>query len=336
MACSKSFAIGPTEDPMPLDDAVVIADTIYGTMGPYVMKFNGSTGALISSVRVAAPMVGPCRITQLGGILYVATWNNPAADIDPAAFPADWFFGRGIAPVNPTTMAVGAFIEMAQLANFSVCSWDEPMRNIRCLLGSGSYLYVVYGSASSNMVRLNPVTLAHVNSCAYDGSGLTESLIETIAADATHLYMPDPDNRRFQQFLISSFTDAGSANTRDTSPAIGLNQIRSVATTAANTVYGVCGNSANLVKYVFPSPGTSTIFNLATVQAGVRPFRLRYNSNDGLLYIPCQGQDGVIVWNPATNTGIWKSGFVSPIDCVFTASKKWAIQNSSKGVLEIT
>lgn len=321
---------------MPLDDAVVISDTIYGTMGPYVMKINGTTGKLIASARVYAPMVGPCRITSLGGLLYVATWNNPAADIDPAAFPADWFFGRGIAPVNPTTLAVGTFIEMAQLANFSVCSWDVPMTNISCLLGVGSYLYIVYGVTARNMVRLNPLTLAHVNTCAYTGSTETESLTQSIDANATYLYMPSPDNRRFVQFDLSTFTDAGPANTRDNSPAIGVNQIRAVATTALNTVYGVCGNSANLIKFVFPSPGTSTVFNLATIQAGVRPFRLRYNPFDGLLYIPCQNQDCVIVWNPASDTGILKSSIISPIDVCFTSTKKWAVCNGPTGLIEIT
>lgn len=319
---------------MPLDDCTVIGDTLYGTMGPYVMKINGTTGKLIASARVCTPMIGPCRITQLGGTLYVSTWNNRATDLFPVAYPANWFFNKAIWPVNPTTLAVGTGIELAQLAGLAACGWSEPMYNIHTLRGIGAYIYVVHGnSVSSNMCRVNPSTLAHSNFCAFNQSGLNPSVIENLDDDGTYLYMGDPDNTGVLQFEIVTLADGSAVNTNDFVNTAS-NQVRAVAITSGTTVYGVCG-TATLCKVTFPSPGTSSTFNLATIQAGVRPFRIRYNSNDGLLYIPCQGQDGVIVWNPATDTGVFKSGIISPIDACFTTTKKWAICNSSVGVQEI-
>ena len=309
---------------MPLDDAVVYNDDVYGMMGPYVMHFDGATGALIASARVSAPLLGDCRITELGGILYVSTWNNPA--VPDYNFTGSIAGQNGLFPVNPVTLAVGTMLDLNLIYSIETPATQPLIQGPRFILGSGTYLYTtIFVSGGVNTIRINPLNTAD-RSLLTALPGTSFSATQQFAIDAAggKIYVPLRDD--IQQENL----DGTGNSTVDTGTDMNI----AVAFDPASTsTYSVSG-SATLNKIVW-GPNTVSTFNLATIQANAKPFRIKYNPNDGLIYIPCQSQDCVIVWNPATDTGTVQTGFISPIDCVFTSTKKWAVCNGVTPLQEI-
>lgn len=303
---------------MPLDDAVVFSDNVYGTMGPYVLKFDGDTGSLLESVRVTAPMMGPCRITLLNNSLYVACWNNPASP-----YASDVGTLRGIFPVDPTTMAVGAIIDVTDIYNSAVAG---PMASgPQHLLGINPYLYVAYGvEGGYDSFFINPLNVAD-RSTFTAGMDELDYIPQSFATDGTNIYQSGSD--RVRQYTLDFVTSDNVLT--------GANTAIALAWSAANSrIYAVCG-TATMLKLGWGPDSISTL-NLAAVQANVKPFRIRYNSADARLYIPCQNENGIIRWNPASDTGEWLDGFESPIDVVFTSTKIWAVQNGITPLAEVT
>jgi hypothetical protein len=281
---------------MPLDDAVVYNDKVYGTMGPYVMRFHGTTGALEASARVAAPMLGECRITSLGTSLYVSTWNNPA--VPNFNFTGSIIGQNGIYPVDPTTLAAGTMIDLNQIYAISSPGSEPLTQGPRFILGFGTYLYVtIFTPTALQTIRINPINTADRSLLtALPGSTFSATQQFTIDSVASKIYVPLRDD------IHQENLDGTGNNTVDTGTDMNI----AVAfDTASTSTYSVSG-SATLNKIVW-GPDTVSTHNLATVQANVKPFRIKFNSADGLLYIPCQSENGIIVWDPATDTGIWKS-----------------------------
>ena len=68
----------------------------------------------------------------------------------------------------------------------------------------------------------------------------------------------------------------------------------------------------------------------------IKPMRLRFRPSNGLLYIPCQDKDGIVVFDPVAESAVWKGGFDSPVDVVFTPTKAFAVQTGPIGLKEIT
>lgn len=324
MSCQKTLILAPAANPMPLDDAVVFNDKVYGMMGPYILRFAGDTGALEASARVAAPMLGDCRITELGGVIYVSTWNNPA--VPGFNFTGSIVGQNGIYPVDATTLAAGAMIDLNQIYAISSPGSNPLIQGPRFMLGHGAYLYVtIFTPSGVQTIRINPLNVAD-RSTLTALPGTTFSATQQFAIDTagSKIYVPLRDD--IQQENL----DGTGNNTVDTGTDMNI----AVAFDPASTsTYSVSG-SATLNKIVW-GPDTVSTFNLAALQAGVLPFRIKYNAGDGLIYIPCQSQDCVIVWNPATDTGTVQSEFTSPIDCVFTSTKKWAVCNGITPLQEI-
>lgn len=77
----------------------------------------------------------------------------------------------------------------------------------------------------------------------------------------------------------------------------------------------------------------------STVNTGRSTFNgvnIRRNSNDGLLYIAGGNDNTVCVLNPVTNAFTIKTGFDLPWDFVFTPTKKFAVQQGSTPLKEVT
>ncbi len=109
---------------------------------------------------------------------------------------------------------------------------------------------------------------------------------------------------------------------------------------ADSLVYAVCGGQY-VVRVDAWAGNSYTKFNLsALVTSGCDPFHIRYRASDQCLYIPCQGNDTVLVWNPVADPAmgavVQKTGFSGPIDVVFTASKAFAVQTGTQSLKEIT
>ncbi len=93
------------------------------------------------------------------------------------------------------------------------------------------------------------------------------------------------------------------------------------------------GTQLGLIKRLNYSGGFTLVNTLNTGIVGTI-YKVRYNPYDGMLYCPIFGQDSIAVVDPSTNTlnGAVHTGYASPWDLVFSATKTWVIQGGNEGV----
>jgi hypothetical protein len=314
---------------MPLDDAVVYNDKVYGAMGPYVLRFNGTTGAVEDSVRVVPTGNRPMRIATHAGMIYVSHYDNPATP--PAAFNVT---GRGIYPVNPTTMELGTFRDTGtQWTRFGSAGGSYGIINERfygpgCMLSAGGYLWTVWQySNDSHLLALDtstsPITIYQMITSGSD------AIPQQLASDGTDIILAEDYYfmwRGVSDITYLSFGE-GSVSLWPFWPICGVALTSGVA-------YFV--NGTETVKRYVLAADTHSDINIGVVQANVQPLRIQYRAANNSLYIPCMNQDGVIVWNLTAGTGTWVGGLACPIDVVFTSTKVWAVQNSITPLVDIT
>lgn len=90
-------------------------------------------------------------------------------------------------------------------------------------------------------------------------------------------------------------------------------------------------------QYVYAYSLTGTFS--ATIDTGRATFNgvnIRYNPNDGLLYIAGGTDNTVVVLNPTTSTFVVKAGFDLPWDFVFTPTRSFCVQQGAVGLKQIT
>lgn len=321
-----------------MDDAVVYNNKIYGVSGPYVMRFDGTTGVKEATQRVAQPLRGPMSIATVGTMIYVAGWDDPSVNSTAAQLRKQIF------PVNPTTLAIGTGFGWAQL-------FDETYHNTangpKWIAGAFSKIYgTLYSTANQSktfIFFIDPLNLT-------DNSGTaTTDYPEQVypreclgfgpgAFGGGYIYTTSTWDLEVWRITADISTNGPFGDVRDYFSVTPHRPIGIVHSTAASKQYVVCGteNLLRIDSWATHSTGTYTVLNLGAVQANVAPFKIFNNSYDGKLYIPDQVNDGIIVWDTTSETGVWKSGFAAPLGCVFTATKKWAFQQSATGLKEIT
>jgi len=339
MACSKSLAINqaPEED-MALDMAIYSSaqTCIYGVRGQYVYKFNATTGDKESEFRFVDDVVfSEASIVELGGFLYIGVWRgviedfngSPNSDIYKVNYALNSSVALGLPGSGPFTQVPGG-----AFGNYGFTG----------LVTDGTKIYGYYGPRASNVFSVDPTNIAgalvdsfsvgenynlnHIEIDAVNG------VLWTTGSDVQQLYCKEID--------LTGFEQAGSNDPANTT--LGICVVPNAAPTSVK-VYCVTGSldilKANIAQAYAALPALSSfdLTTLSILQGDAKPMRIRYNPNDGLVYIPTWSNDEVEILNPATDTiTAVKTGFTNPIDCVFTPSKKWAVQNSSIGLREIT
>lgn len=322
MACSKqiSIAASVTDQFTPLSSAVYVASVnqILGTCENYICRFNATTGAYISQVKATSPMYGPMHLGMVGVTPWVSAWNEKYNMGTVASHPL-----RDIFPVNATTLALGPSLDAdTRFGAGNVKQWWGPLSFVS--IGTGIYFVYTFDGAmqlsyidSANHATWNVYTLGFI--------------AHQLGVSATNIYCPDNFSDE-----IRYFNTAG--NSVDYSSTGGNLPVACEWVSGVNKCFAVCG-SKWLIRVDNFATSTNTYIDLEaeTGIVGLVPFHLRYNSVDGLLYIPVQNKDGVIVYDPAgVAPTLWKTGFDSPLDVVFTPTKKFAVQTGLVGLREIT
>lgn len=342
MACRRTFTFSEAAGgETPLDDAVYVAatDKIYGMLGPHIIKFNATTGAKESINRIFSPAYGTCRICYHAPLntLYVTLWNSPINQhFDP---PVSWAH-RGIYPVNPVSLIVGAALNVTW-SWFDDETWGSGPRAI--MSAGGTYLYFASGYANTNspvtLWRVNPLNVAD-RAQAIDASSGGASGFNQHATDGVSIFVASPSSARIYKYNLSlggpePCNIPGPYQFIDNPVAVEYSPV------GGGAVYVVCGTT-NMFKVTGFTPDVISAIDISTVAPATatrRPVRIRYRSSDQKLYLPCQNNNAILVWNPATDNpgdADWKTGFDSPIDVVFTPTKAWAVQNGIVGLKEIT
>lgn len=323
---------------MPLSDACYLSgtDKIYGVTSNYIIKFNATTGLSEASARVCAPMYGPMRIAGSGSDLFVASLH----DYTTNKFN-DGADNKQIWTINPTTLAATDVLGY----NSKLLTWLFQWPYGTQFVGPG--FIKIYGGNlyisqnSYTQCKLTRINIANPADYQFPVGAflVTHNNWNPEQFDITNtggddlLYVCDPEQKEAEEWNLG----AGSWNYNGFSDANPEYPNACVYVPSQGKAYGVCGTET-MLRFDAYAGAPATQLNLGLVQANVKPCRIRLGP-DGKLYIPCQQQDVVIVWNPLTdNAGdaVLKTGFDSPIDVVFTGSKIWAVQSGLRSLQEIT
>lgn len=318
-------------------------DKIYATMENYIVKFNATTGAREAYAKVAAPLYGPMTCCAGSTAVYCGLVHDYSWVNDTLPGVANKF----IWTVNPITLvatdsfALNAFFE----AYWSTASDSYSHEGVLEMKEFGAYLYFEGsrgGGSTPGRVKLTDPT---DNTLDDFGDPWGDAGFRPEACDVGnyggndrmfHIDMggPEWESRTIIPGVLGPFVSpwdiigqTGYGTTPDYPAAL-------VFYAPSTAVYIVCGNG-NMYKRNASTGALIGVMNLDAVFANVKPFRIRLSPINGLIYIPCQDMNVVIIWDPLTDTGIYRDGFHSPIDIVFTGTKAWAVQSGVTPLQEI-
>lgn len=333
---------------MPLYEAVYIAaptDKIYGVMENHILKFNASTGAKEGSAVVAAPMLGPMRICTDGTSLYVSSWLDRTQNNHGGASPLPTN-QKQIWTVNASTLAVTCPLNIDGLWQ---TYWNgDPDDSWAITAGPGAmkvlngYIYYAYNSLMDGGARLARMNVANRLDNEMVGSGgeaygdyqYPEVFDMWSSLGVDYFAYPVANDSSIDYGYIDALYPATLFH-RTHAPSTGAYAPTACVYVASKGAVYIVSGSDIMHRYNI-GPATVTPLDLGSVVTGAMPTRLRLSPLDGLLYIPSQFLDQIIVWNTATESGIVKTGFDSPIDVVFTATKAFAVQTGIMSLKEIT
>lgn len=291
---------------------------IYGTVGPYVCQYNGTTGERENFFRIGSPVYGDMRICYHAATdkLYVAAWHEPdEQNFAPLTWPQRDVFEVNLALTTSTALGLGALEGLNPM---------PPYTGYRWIASSGIYLYVsVSGTPNYYIRRVDPANIADTGTT----SNFLIFSIEQAAISPTQVVVPRPGSQGLRYYNLALGGETASS-------LVPYSLVGMEYNSGNGLFYGVTGDT-NLIRVDVLTPIAFTVLNLGALEATADPCRIRYWSGTGRLYLPCMTANGVIVWNPNTESGEFKSGFNNPVDCVFTGSKSWAVQNAPIGLREI-
>lgn len=322
---------------MPFHEAVYLASTdkVYAVMENYIVKCNSSTGLMEATAKICAPCYGPMRISGAASTLYVASHNDYSLNT--------WFNLRSsnkqIWNVDATTLGVTNFCLLDETLQANLWAGNSIPYNYfswgpTCMVVSGGYMYFVdtQDGGGMQMMRVNLTNQADNDYTTFNGPQHPYQNPEIFYINGLDTFHADANQLEVEHWTIDNalpnpwVVDAGS----DCAPEY---PVATVYVPSVGKAYSVAGTESLWRHDAYP--GVATQLLLGPVSANVAPMRLRLSPLDGKLYIPCQNQDVVIVWDTATETGIEKTGFDSPVDIVFTGTKSWAVQTGINGLKEI-
>lgn len=325
MACFKQLSIAKAsvDEFTPLFSAVYVSSTgkILGSMENYIVEFNATTGAMIRAVKAISPMNGPMWLGLINGAPWVSCYlDNTQMALTIAENPR-----RNIFKLDTSTLeTIGSGILTLTFVLPTPKSYCGP----RYFLGIGSMLYtaVVVGDYQQTM-RVDTT-----NTLDFDtGVNNTGYWLEMFCTNGTDIYIPDAGGNQI------IWMDGTTMAQTDFSPTGTYSPVATEWVSGSiNKPYAVCSDKYMLRVDNFPL-GSNTVFDLEALSglSGIKPIRLRYHTGNKNLYIPCQAQDSIIVFDTVAETATVKAGFSSPIDVVFTPTKIFAVQSSLVGLKEV-
>lgn len=330
---------------MALDMAIYSSSQtcIYGVRGQWVYKFNATTGAKISEFRFVKDVIfAESYIVEVAGNLYISTWRNAleSDSVQNAPYQDIWRVNYAL----NSSVALG----LNSLAVFNSYQFAALFSSgFANLVTDGTYIYGRYGVEARYIFKLNPAIASpygaaklswtvsrnkHVNDLASDTvNGVIWSTGTDVSKVAASLNTISGGGQRSSDTVID--TTLGCCVVPGSPPQVYF-------VTGGQDVYGVDVASA---YDAFP-PTTFNAYNATSFSlpdSDTQPMRIKYNAYDGKIYVPGWVNDKVYVYTPSVGyptapaLSSTFTGFTAPHDCVFTPSKKWAVQNSSTGLREI-
>jgi hypothetical protein len=329
--CEKQFTLRSEEFDMPLTEAVYdsATDKIFAVRDQWVFRFNADTGFKEAEARIVNDQMSKSTVSIVNGILYVGLWTALNANYTTGDTPAH----SDIFTVNKSTLVATATGWIPFYTYASNRAYSGVCRIIPGAATIANRMWGAIGVNADGIFVINPlVGVTTLKRSSYWGF---ESL-SPFSADLTY------------DSLNDKIWAVYAGGVQVTTFRAGVGNPFQVEDSAANVgfVTGIC--FANNVNRAYVVNLTSTIGRMVTFGSniirtdintgvtGANPLRIKYNPNDGLVYIPNWGADSVSVMNPHNETFQTHTGFTAPIDIVFTPTKKWVIQNYKRGLQELT
>jgi len=307
---------------------------IFATMGPYICRCSATTGEIESATKLAATAIYgnmPITYNANADMLFVGSGLTPVKQTINAWFNDPPVY-KDVYQVNPVTLAVTPCGIITQI-NDGFGPSDGLRGGPYHLLSDGNFVYFLYLSAigGNEWGRINAITLA------YNGGDGFRWCSEQMTVDSSYVYRLDANQQQLEYFNKTGIPpNGGFIDAVNIAPHTPVGCCHS---TLDDKIWIVNGDD-NLLRVNSLVDLDYTIFNLS--DSGVvpgptlPPDPCRIQCIGGLLYLPCMTDNGVIIFNPLSGTGVYRSGFEGPMDIVSTGSKIFAVQNSPIGLKEIT
>lgn len=336
MPCFKTFTFAQAQNDMPLDNAIYSAsqDKIYGVRGGWIYKCNASTGKKEAEFRFAGSnLFAESSVVEVAGSLYASVWRTPNSS-----------------SVSQTDAIYKIPHDFSASTSLFSLGLNTSIEGVTLLKTDGTYIYGVVrapSNASRGLYAIDPSDLAAIGTSDRNdnlaiGAATTSWFYDMdVDSDNGLVWLAQINRTRGLGVTLAGYPQSGnSVEELSSNPAASFQWCCGCCFCPSNTkLYGVNGTSG-IVKadanLAIPTPAPMTFTTLSVLNASSKPVRIKYNSNDGLIYVPTFSNDTVEVLNPASDTiSSIKAGFSSPFDVVFTPTKKFAVQTSSEGLREI-
>lgn len=314
---------------------------IYATLENYILKCNGTTGAIEASSQVCAPCLGPMRITGDASTLYVsARLDYSRNKTSGVTLPTT---NKQIFNVDPTTLVATNVLKVDDAiqdyfggnTDISYPHWGPCAMKLL-----NGYMYFVYVGANGGYMLCrvsltNPTIDREIAPGFQPGAAYqyAEGFDMATIGGTDYYWIPGADSSQLWYGNIVPLNPFTVFVNIDAPVVAGQYPTSCVYVPSSGLVYGVCGTDT-MFRYNSATTTLSTL-DLGIVITGGAPARIRLSPLDGKLYIPCQIEDKIIVWDTSIEDGIAKVGFASPIDVVFTGSKAFAVQSGTVPLREI-
>lgn len=317
---------------MPLNSASYDAarNKIYAVRGGYVLRFDGSTGVREASARYATSQkvcLGDESYCWYDSVLDViwaniwrGTWDANASITDVA-----------LVKINPTTLAV---VTEYSLTSDIADSITEIAAGPRQIQTDGSNLYFSAVGAGGGLSSYSAIYL-------YDANNIPASWLQNGSYGGNRMWAQfDLANGVLYQCDVGNLRRVREVN----KTTLATTGVQSAQLAIGRFIYGICWSPSNSRIYACTKTryihklemgGAQAALEIDTGRANATPHNIRYNANDGLIYCPLYSDNTVVVIDPSTDAVTVKTGFDSPWDCVFSTTKKWALQHGPQGLKEI-
>lgn len=308
-------------------------NVIVGVRGGRVFKIDASAGTISSQADFAQPGFGQATCCYDSGTnrVFAAVWDTPVFTNDS---PSNTSSPRKVYRIVPSTLVTDLVIDINTTLGITNGALAYTQLGVSDLRSHGGYIYGRIFKNSGGVV--NPTmggfrflaTTPATNDKFYDTTaGFPRCAYGSVGGHDV-LFVTDQQEQGFNWYDFNTATFTNGPMEPDAT------KIMMAIEYAPSQNHVLVTDQAQFI-YVYSSVGAF----IATINTGRSAFNgvgLRYNSVDGLVYAAGMGDNSVIVVNPATNGFAVKTGFDLPCDFVFTPSKKWAVQQGSTPLKEIT
>ncbi len=329
---------------MPIENAVLATSTaaggefIWGVRGPYIFKINSTTGALILTAKITDhELNGPVCIAydSTADKLKVAGWNKMFPGItDNESGP--WAFDTfiNLYTVNPSTLVVDSVLNITVNLGLPVGQTGTQTGVVSMKwIGTGATTGLWGIWRSNNFSALFRYVSGTVYTRKYSSNACFGNILNDFTWDGIDsLYWSNSETEEVQ--LMSMSDNAGFWGATDSIDLwAGDNSIPFGIEQAPSTGDIYVGTQNGAVKRLAYAAGFTIVSTLNVGVVGTI-YKIRYNPFDGKLYCPIYGQDTIAVVNPGTNTldGALHTGYASPWDMLFSATKTWVVQGGNQGI----